>query len=81
MISAENISFGYDSRNIIENLSFRLDEGELVAIVGPNGAGKSTLFELMCGNFKPRHGRVMLDGKPVNSYPHRQLAAKLARLL
>ncbi len=78
MISAENISFGYDSRNIIESLSFGFDAGELVAIVGPNGAGKSTLFELMCGNFKPRGGVVTLDGKPVGAYSHKQLATKLA---
>lgn len=78
MIIADNITFGYDSRNIIENLSFSLREGELVAIVGPNGAGKSTLFELMCGNYRPSRGKVILDGKCVCSYSHRHLAAKLA---
>jgi iron complex transport system ATP-binding protein len=78
MIKARNLSFGYDSVNIIERLSFEFAAGELVAVAGPNGAGKSTLLELMCGNFKPRGGRVELDSKQLSSYSHKQLASMLS---
>lgn len=78
MISAQSITFSYDSNNIIEDLSFSFDQGELVAIVGANGVGKSTLFELLCGNYKPKSGVVILDGKPVSSYSNKSLAKKLS---
>ena len=78
MIKAENLKFGYDSDDIIKGLNFEFGLGELVAIAGPNGAGKSTLLELICGNFKPQSGKVMLDSNPVTSYSHKQLASKLS---
>ncbi|MFI4911737.1 MAG: ABC transporter ATP-binding protein [Sedimentisphaeraceae bacterium JB056] len=78
MIKAENLNFGYDSHDIIDRLDFEFSLGELVAVAGPNGVGKSTLLELMCGNFKPRSGKILLDSKPVTSYSHKQLASKLS---
>jgi iron complex transport system ATP-binding protein len=78
MIKAENLSFGYDSSNIIEQLEFEFAAGELIAIAGPNGVGKSTLLELMCGNFKPRRGRLMFDSRDVHSYSHKKLASMLS---
>lgn len=52
----------------LQGISFRIEEGEQVAIVGPNGAGKSTLFKLLAGILKPDAGDIEMFGKPPNKH-------------
>ncbi len=52
------------SNYALQDISFRIEEGEQVAIVGPNGAGKSTLFKLLAGIIKPDTGDIEMFGKP-----------------
>ncbi|HDL04561.1 MAG TPA: ABC transporter ATP-binding protein [candidate division Zixibacteria bacterium] len=62
-ISYENISFSYNGRElIIDNVSFEVKKGEVVALVGPSGAGKSTLFDLLPRFYDPQQGRITIDG-------------------
>jgi ABC-type multidrug transport system fused ATPase/permease subunit len=62
-LKVENLSFSYSNkRDLINNLSFEVNEGEFLAIVGPSGAGKSTLIDLMLGITKPLEGQIKISG-------------------
>ena len=52
----------------MEDLSFRIEPGEKLALVGTNGAGKTTLTKLMCGLLLPTEGTVLIDGHPLQEY-------------
>ena len=79
LIEIDNVSFDYTPKNVIlENVSFKVETGTIMAIAGPNGAGKSTLLNLICGALKPKSGRILIDGSPVASHNPRTLAAKVA---
>ena len=69
-IEFRNVSYKYSGaeKPTINNISFKLNKGERLALVGLNGAGKTTLIKLMCGLYDPTEGEVLLNGKPVNSY-------------
>jgi ATP-binding cassette, subfamily B, bacterial len=68
-IVVENMSFTYPGNNIktINNVSFEIKKGEVIALVGPNGAGKSTMVRLLCRLYDPDSGRIMLDGKEIKN--------------
>lgn len=68
-IIAENISFRYPGNTVpsINNLSFEIKKGEVVALVGPNGAGKSTLVRLLCRLYDPDTGTVKYDGADIRN--------------
>ena len=69
IVKVENLYFSYDGRsNVLENVNFSVDRGDLVGIVGPNGAGKSTLLKILLGFLKPGKGHVFLFGKELNSF-------------
>ncbi len=63
ILSVKNLSVGYESGRVLENLSFELVTGERMAVVGPNGAGKSTLFKVIAGLLKPDNGMVSVFGE------------------
>lgn len=69
-IEFKNVSYKYSSaeKPTINNISFKLNKGERLALVGLNGAGKTTLIKLICGLYDPTEGEILLNGKPVNSY-------------
>ncbi len=62
MINFSKVCFAYDKKNIFENVSFSINDGEFAAIVGRNGAGKTTLMKLFNGLLKPTSGSVTIDG-------------------
>jgi ATP-binding cassette subfamily B protein len=68
-ISAENLSFTYPGNNFstINNVSFEIKKGEIIALVGPNGAGKSTLVRLLCRFYDPDSGSVKYDGHNIRN--------------
>ncbi len=62
MISVEHVSFSYSDRGpTVNDLSFRIEQGEFVAILGANGAGKTTTARLLDGLIRPTSGRVVID--------------------
>jgi ATP-binding cassette subfamily B protein len=68
-IKVENLSFTYPGNNFstINNVSFEIKKGEIIALVGPNGAGKSTLVRLLCRLYDPDSGDVKYDGKSIRN--------------
>jgi iron complex transport system ATP-binding protein len=78
LLSFERVSFSYDSRVILDDLSVAVARGERVALIGPNGAGKTTLLNLGSGILRPARGRVMLAGRSLASLPARERARCVA---
>jgi zinc transport system ATP-binding protein len=67
LISANNLTLGYNRQPIIENLSFEVHEGDYLSIVGENGSGKSTLMKALLGLFEPMSGEILMgDGLKKN---------------
>ena len=57
----------------VDDLSFALDAGRMLAMIGPNGAGKSTCFAMLGGQLRPDRGSVRLDGRAVTGWPARRI--------
>jgi len=65
VVSADHVSVVLGGRTILANVTFRIEDGELIVILGPNGAGKSTLLKLLLGLIRPSAGRLtVLDQQP-----------------
>ncbi len=79
MIEVKNVTAGYDKKQILNGVSFKVDEGEALSIVGQNGCGKSTLLRVMCGTLD-FSGDVIIDGKSIKKYKPRELAKKVSML-
>ena len=72
ILSVEGLSRSFGGFNAVTNLSFHVDEGEVLGLVGPNGAGKTTTFNLLTGFLKPSAGRITFRGENVTGLlPHR----------
>jgi lipopolysaccharide export system ATP-binding protein len=69
IISLENISLSFGKRKILDNVSFKINHGEILGMLGPNGVGKSTIFNLITGLIKPDFGKIKFDGIDVLNYP------------
>jgi len=65
MLELKNISFCRDNKQILNNISLKIDNSKLVAITGPNGSGKSTLAKIIMGILKPDSGEIFFDGKNI----------------
>ena len=72
----EKVSLSYDKRQILDNINFELNSGEIVGLLGPNGAGKSTLFNLLIGLIKPDFGKVIIANTDATNYPIYERAKK-----
>ena len=61
-LEMRDLSFSYDDKKILDNLSFSISKGQKIAFVGSSGAGKSTIVDVMTGLFLPSSGSVLIDG-------------------
>lgn len=71
LVELKNVSFAYDTKKILNNISLKINKGEFVAIIGPNGSGKSTLVNIMVGNLIPTSGEVLYDGVKLQNIKNR----------
>jgi len=69
MLEIKNLNFGYSNQNIIENLTFEVQVGEIVALKGVSGAGKSTILRLISGLEEPKSGSIILDRIDITNVP------------
>ena len=63
-----NVSFSYKDKEIIHDLSFKIEKGEIAALVGHNGAGKTTIIKLMLRLYDPDSGTILYNGKNIKTY-------------
>ena len=64
-----SVSKSFGKKLVLSNVSFRLDEGEVVLLRGPNGSGKTTLLRIITGVLKPDSGQIMILGRDIHEYP------------
>jgi branched-chain amino acid transport system ATP-binding protein len=72
-LKVENVETYYGSIRALAGVDFEVNSGEIVTMIGANGAGKSTLMMTICGNPKPRSGRIVFDGRDITDLPTHQI--------
>lgn len=78
ILELDNICFSCNNeKQILKNVSFKINKGDMAAIVGRNGAGKSTISKLVCGFYKPTSGRILFDGKDMVDYTIKERSEKI----
>lgn len=75
-LKAENLSKSYSGREVVSNVSFYVNPGEVVGLLGPNGAGKTTSFYAVVGLVNPEIGRVFLGDEELTNHPMHVRARK-----
>ena len=76
ILRAENIVKKYGRRTVVKNVSFYVNQGEIVGLLGPNGAGKTTSFYMIVGLIKPFSGKIFIDKEEITKLPVYQRAKK-----
>lgn len=66
-LKAANLVKTYNGRTVVKNVSYEVNQGEVVGLLGPNGAGKTTSFYMTVGLVTPEKGKVTIDGKDITS--------------
>jgi branched-chain amino acid transport system ATP-binding protein len=69
LVEIENVSVYYEDFQALYDLSITIEEGEIFACIGANGAGKSTMLRTVAGVLRPRRGRILFDGQPIDHLP------------
>ena len=69
IIKLDKLSLSFGKRKILDNISFSINEGQILGLLGPNGVGKSTIFNLITGLIKPDYGSIIINSKKANDYP------------
>ncbi len=69
MIEVKNVTKKYGSITAVDNISFKIEEGEIVGLLGPNGAGKSTTMNMITGYIEPTEGEILINGYDISKKP------------
>lgn len=77
-INTSNISYAFDTRPVLRNLSFSVEEGDFFIIIGPNGSGKTTLLKIFAGILRPPQGQIDILGRLADEYKRKSLARTIA---
>ena len=77
-ITLENVSFAYQDKEVLHNVSLSLHKNTLTALVGPSGSGKSTLMKLCARFYDPQQGRICFDGIPMNEIEPESLMQRIS---
>jgi branched-chain amino acid transport system ATP-binding protein len=80
LLAVERLSKSFGGVRAVSDVSFAVNDGELIGVMGPNGSGKTTLFNLITGALRPDAGSIRLRDRDITGYsPHRACAAGIAR--
>jgi lipopolysaccharide export system ATP-binding protein len=74
ILRADNLSKKFKLKEVVRNISFEIESGEIVGILGPNGAGKTTAFYMIVGLIAADTGQITLDGQDITHLPMHQRA-------
>ncbi len=83
-IEFRNVSFNYeesDKHRVLNNISFKVNAGEKIALLGPTGAGKTTIISLLMRFYDPDSGEIFIDGKDIKSYTKQYLRSRFGVVL
>ncbi|MCP2238881.1 ABC transporter ATP-binding protein [Thermoanaerobacterium thermosaccharolyticum] len=81
-VEFKNVTFSYDDGNVVlDNVSFKVNPGEIVALVGPTGAGKTTIVNLISRFYDPSKGAVLIDGKDIKHVELESLRSQMGIML
>lgn len=69
VLRAENLVKKYKKRTVVDNVTLKVEQGEIVGLLGPNGAGKTTSFYMIVGLIKPQSGEIFLEKENITSLP------------
>ena len=69
ILEFKNISLSYGNRLILDNINFKINEGQIFGMLGPNGVGKSTIFNLITGLITPKYGKILINGHNATNFP------------
>ena len=69
ILKAHEISKSYKGKKVVNKVSVKVSQGEIVGLLGPNGAGKTTSFYMIVGIIKPEEGEIYLDNEKISKYP------------
>jgi lipopolysaccharide export system ATP-binding protein len=69
LVSLKKISLSFGKRQILDNISFNINPGEILGMLGPNGVGKSTIFNIITGLIKPDHGSLFFSNVNAIDFP------------
>ncbi|NLN60564.1 MAG: ABC transporter ATP-binding protein [Deltaproteobacteria bacterium] len=78
LIEARDVTFAYDSRPVLRDVSLTVRRGEVISLLGPNGSGKSTLLKVLLGLLRPARGSVRLKGTEIGRIDPRAVARQIA---
>lgn len=78
-IEFRSVSFSYDEKSVVlQNISFQVKTGQMVALVGPSGGGKSTIINLIPRFYQPQSGQILIDGIDITTFPLSRLRSFIA---
>ena len=76
IIELEKVSISFGARKVLDEVSFKVNEGQILGMLGPNGVGKSTIFHIITGLKDPNFGKVLINGKDCTNLPIYERATK-----
>lgn len=69
LLEVQGVTKKFGGLVAINDLSFHLEEGEVLGLMGPNGSGKTTIFNIIMGDFSPDSGKILFNGEDITRYP------------